>query len=396
MRQRRWLELLNDYDCDIRYHPGKANVVADALSRVGYLPWRLRIRVIMTQIPPSRNTSIHPGFQKDVTKSEELLLWPHMKDDIAAYVSKCLTCARVKAEHQRPSGLIPASIICDRDGSFTSNLKKSFQRALGTDISMSTAYHPETDASNSRGHVTCLCVYWAEVGEAQLTGPELIQETTEKIVLIKQRMRSAQDRQKSYADRKLKADGKEFTIDDKLQFVEEPVEINGSGVPKRFKAQSPEYHWLRFAGTLGGALSSPGNVKIRSNKNTHNSSQTGLRHPLQGLGGLKFSESDHDPQRVCPRHQLPLSATLRSHSRQLSSSLAVTSSGLSSDVSDAGLPSKKVMTSGKNGDDGDLLLFRDGPGACDISAGTLSLLGMECPVAASCSGELSGTLLESD
>ncbi|GJS83899.1 hypothetical protein Tco_0750440 [Tanacetum coccineum] len=43
------------------------------------------------------------------------------------------------------------------------------------------------------------------------------------------------------------------------------------------------YHWLRFAGTLGGALSSPGNVKIRSNRNTHNSSQIGLRHPLQGL-----------------------------------------------------------------------------------------------------------------
>ncbi|GJQ98152.1 hypothetical protein Tco_0009291 [Tanacetum coccineum] len=41
--------------------------------------------------------------------------------------------------------------------------------------------------------------------------------------------------------------------------------------------------WLRFAGTLGGALSSPGNVKIRSNKITHNSSQTGLRHLLQGL-----------------------------------------------------------------------------------------------------------------
>ncbi|GKF91078.1 hypothetical protein Tco_0274779, partial [Tanacetum coccineum] len=78
------------------------------------------------------------------------------------------------------------------------------------------------------------------------------------------------------------------------------------------------------------------------------------------------------------------------------SSLAVTSSGLSSDVSDAGLPLEKVMAYGKNGDDGDLLLFQDGPGAGDISAGTLSessLLGMECPVM---SGELSGTLLESD
>ncbi|GJW02153.1 hypothetical protein Tco_1561009 [Tanacetum coccineum] len=83
---------------------------------------------------------------------------------------------------------------------------------------------------------------------------------------------------------------------------------------------------------------------------------TSLAVSLIGLDGLKFSESDHDPQRVYPR----------------SSSLAVTSSGLSSDVSDAGLPSEKIMASGKNGDDGDLLLFRDGPDACDISTGTLS------------------------
>ncbi|GKE58755.1 hypothetical protein Tco_1497940 [Tanacetum coccineum] len=108
--------------------------------------------------------------------------------------------------------------------------------------------------------------------------------------------------------------------------------------------------------------------------------------------------------------------------------MAVTSSGLSSDASDAGLPSEKVVVSGKNGDGGDLLLFQDGPGAGDISPGTLRLfiswecsrpvtgvkvspslgnwvarevgksilLGMECPVAASYSGELSGMLLESD
>ncbi|GKD39380.1 hypothetical protein Tco_1259587 [Tanacetum coccineum] len=75
---------------------------------------------------------------------------------------------------------------------------------------------------------------------------------------------------------------------------------------------------------------------------------------------------------------------LGSCERILSSSLAVISSGLSSDVSDAGLPSEKAMTSGRNGDDGDLLLFRDGPGAGDVSAGTLRLfISWEClrPVA---------------
>ncbi|GJX53869.1 hypothetical protein Tco_0282238 [Tanacetum coccineum] len=61
---------------------------------------------------------------------------------------------------------------------------------------------------------------WAEVGEAQLTGPELIQETTEKIVLIKQRMQAAQDRQKSYADRKRKP--MEFEVGDRVMLKVSP------------------------------------------------------------------------------------------------------------------------------------------------------------------------------
>ncbi|GKD10487.1 reverse transcriptase domain-containing protein, partial [Tanacetum coccineum] len=157
---------------------------------------------------------------------------------------------------------IPASIICDRDGRFTSNFWKSFQKALGTDISMSNAYHPETDGQSERTIHTLedmlrACVIdfgkgwvkhlplaefsynnsyhasikvvpyealygrkcrspmcWAEVGEAQLTGPELIQETTKKIILIKQRMQAAQDRQKSYTDQKRKP--MEFEVGDRV------------------------------------------------------------------------------------------------------------------------------------------------------------------------------------
>nr|GEV61791.1 reverse transcriptase domain-containing protein [Tanacetum cinerariifolium] len=175
----------------------------------------------------------------------------------------------------------PDSIICDRDGRFTSNFWKTFQKALGTNLDMSTAYHPETDRQSERTIQTledmlCACVIdfgkgwvkhlplcrspvcWAEVGEAQLIGPEMIQETTKKIILVKQRIQAAQDRQKSYADRKQKL--MEFEvgdrvmlkihhtfrvsnmkkcyvdeplamplegvhIDDTLQFVEEPIEI---------------------------------------------------------------------------------------------------------------------------------------------------------------------------
>ncbi|GJU62770.1 putative reverse transcriptase domain-containing protein [Tanacetum coccineum] len=216
IRQRRWLELLSDYNCDIRYHPGKANVVADALSR------KERIEPL-----------------------------------------KVLTASGIVERHR-----IPASIICDRDGRFTSNFWRSFQKALGTDISMSTAYHPETDGQSERTIQTledmlraCVIdfgkgwvkhlplaefsynnsyhasikaapyealygrkcrspVCWAEVGEAQLTGPELIQETTEKIVLIKQRMQAAQDRQKSYADRKRKP--MEFEVGDRVMLKVSP------------------------------------------------------------------------------------------------------------------------------------------------------------------------------
>ncbi|GKF68232.1 putative reverse transcriptase domain-containing protein [Tanacetum coccineum] len=98
-----------------------------------------------------------------------------MKRDIATYVSKCLTCAKVKAEHQRPSGLLQQPeipewkwesitmnfitklprtknghdaiwvIILDRDARFTSRLWQTFQKALGTRLDMSMAYHPQTD-----------------------------------------------------------------------------------------------------------------------------------------------------------------------------------------------------------------------------------------------------------
>nr|GEV64010.1 reverse transcriptase domain-containing protein [Tanacetum cinerariifolium] len=170
---------------------------------------------------------------------------------------------RIVARHE-----IHVSIICDRDGRFTSNFWRSFQKALGTDISMSTTYHLETDGQSERTIQTLedmvhpcvinfgkgwvkhlpLCefsynnsyhasikavpyealygrkfrssVCWAEVGEAQLTGPELIQETTEKIVLIKQRIQAAQDRQKSYADLKWKP--MEFEVKDRVMLKVSP------------------------------------------------------------------------------------------------------------------------------------------------------------------------------
>nr|GEY09012.1 putative reverse transcriptase domain-containing protein [Tanacetum cinerariifolium] len=288
--------------------------------------------------------------------------------DIATYVSKCLTCAKVKAEHQKPSGLlvqpeipewkwdnitmdfvtklpkssqetdhmdklariylkevgtrhgIPVSIISDRDPRFASNFWRSLQNALGTRLDMSTAYHPETDGQSERTiktlkdmlracaidfgkgwvnhlplvefsynncyHATIKAapfealygqkcrspVCWTEVGEAQILGLELIQETTEKIfgkrgklnpryvgpfkVLemigdvaykldLPKEMRRVHNTfhvsnlKKCHADEPLAVllDGLHF--DDKLQFVEEPVEIVDREVKRLKQSRIP-------------------------------------------------------------------------------------------------------------------------------------------------------------
>ncbi|GJZ58267.1 putative nucleotidyltransferase, ribonuclease H [Tanacetum coccineum] len=323
MRQRRWLELLSDYDCEIRYHPGKANVISDALSRKERIkPLRVRalVMTISLDLPKQflnaqteaqkpenlKNEDVGGMIRRDITKEkfgtlygrnpmlkwQELvaMLWrfkdrDHTRADIATYVSKCLTCAKVKAEHQRPSGLLVQPKIPEWKWDnitmdFVTKLPKSpqghdtyfwvisLQKALGTSLDMSTAYHPETDGQSERTIQTledmlraCVIdfgkgwinhlplvefsynnsyhasikaapfealygrkcrspVCWAEVGEAQLIGPDLIQETTEKIIQIKQRMQAARDRQKSYAD--LKRKPMEFQVGDRVMLKVSP------------------------------------------------------------------------------------------------------------------------------------------------------------------------------
>nr|GEY35467.1 putative reverse transcriptase domain-containing protein [Tanacetum cinerariifolium] len=379
MRQRRWLELLSDYDCEIRYHPKKANVVADALSRKERSkPLRVRALVMsiglnlpkqilnaqsearkeenfinedlqgmINKLEPradetlclnnrswiscfgdlralimheSHNSkySIHPGSDKMYQDLKKLYWWPNMKAEIATYVSNCLTCAKVKIEYQKPSGLlvivdrltksahflpmreddtlekltrqylkevvskqrVPISIISDRDGRFTSHFLKFLNMALGTRLDMSTAYHPETDGHSERTIMTLedmlrVCVLdfgkgwdkhlplvefsynnsyhtsikaapfevlygrkcrspicWAEVGDRQLTGPEIIHETTEKIVQIK-----------SHEPLAIPLD--EIQVDEKLNFIEEPVEIMDRKVkhPKQSRVSIVKVRW---------------------------------------------------------------------------------------------------------------------------------------------------------
>ncbi|GJQ90163.1 putative reverse transcriptase domain-containing protein, partial [Tanacetum coccineum] len=123
---------------------------------------------------------------------------------------------------------VPISIISDRDSRFTSRFWQSMQEALGTRLDMSDAYHPQTDGQYEDTILTledmlkaCILDFresWdvhlllAEVGEGQLIGPELVQENTEKISQIKDRLKAARDHQKSYANKRRKP--LEFSVGD--------------------------------------------------------------------------------------------------------------------------------------------------------------------------------------
>lgn len=145
---------------------------------------------------------------------------------------------------------IPKSIVSDRDPLFTSGFWKSFQEVLGTELCLSTAYHPQTDGQTERvnqiledmlracaldygsswdenlpyaefsynnsyqasiemapfealyGKKCTTPLLWSGLGERSFFGPDIIQEAEEKVRLIKDRLKIAQSRQKSYADKK--------------------------------------------------------------------------------------------------------------------------------------------------------------------------------------------------
>ncbi|GKC07261.1 putative reverse transcriptase domain-containing protein [Tanacetum coccineum] len=251
------------------------------LNGRSWLPCYGDLRTVIMHESHKSKYSIHLGSDKMYQDMKKLYWWPNMKADIATYVSKCLTCAKVKDEYQRPSGLlvqpdIPQWKWDNITMDFVTKLPKSSQ---GYDTiwsgyeycvpsTMSIAYHPQIDGQSERtiqtledmlracaidfgkGWVNHLplvefsynnsyhasikaapfealygrkCrspVCWTEVGEAQILGPELIQETTEKIVQIKQRMQAARDRQKSYAD--LKRKPMEFQVGDKVMLKVSP------------------------------------------------------------------------------------------------------------------------------------------------------------------------------
>ncbi|GJV98178.1 putative reverse transcriptase domain-containing protein [Tanacetum coccineum] len=234
MRQRHWLELLSYYDCDIRYHPRKANVVADALSHKERIePLRVRAlvmtisldlpkRILEAQIEAQKlenlvNEDVGGIIRRDIPKER---LEPRADGTLCLHSRSWLPCyGDLRSMITSPN--TPTSISVRKD---VSNMKKLLMVAhirsihrqpiklWCTDISMSTAYHPETEGQSERTIQT--------LEDMRACIINFGKETTEKIVLIKQRMQAAQDRQKSYADRKRKP--MEYEVGDRVMLKVAP------------------------------------------------------------------------------------------------------------------------------------------------------------------------------
>ncbi|XP_061947386.1 uncharacterized protein LOC133670792 [Populus nigra] len=166
MRQRRWVELIKDYDCIIDYHPGKANVVVDALSRKdkviksgpttwneetmmelkrlgAILSWEMITMDFVSGLPRGKRGNDAIWVIVDRLTKSALFLPVKMTDPVdklaKIYVNEVV----------RLHG-VPISIASDRDPRFTSRLWSSIQRALGTNLSISTVFHPQTDGQSER------------------------------------------------------------------------------------------------------------------------------------------------------------------------------------------------------------------------------------------------------
>nr|GEW45913.1 putative reverse transcriptase domain-containing protein [Tanacetum cinerariifolium] len=383
MRQRRWIELFSDYECEIRYHPDKANMVADALSRKERVkPKRVRAMVMTIQSGvkgmilaaqgeafnqenvPAERYFVHPGADKMYYNLRDMYWWSVMKRDIATYVSECLTCAKVKAEHQRPSGLLQqpeipewkwenitmdfitklprtrnghdaiwvvvdrltksAHFLAIRKDYITEKLARLYtdeivarhetdgqsERTIQTLEDMLRACVIESSGSwdvhlplaefsyNNNYQTSIRCapfealygrkcrshVLWVEIEEGSLIGPELVQETTDKVVIIKEmliiggklapryvgpfkilerigpvayRLRLPKELigvhdtfhvsnlKKHLGNANLHVPLNEIKIDKSLHFVEEPVEIMDREVKSLKRSRIPlvKVHW---------------------------------------------------------------------------------------------------------------------------------------------------------
>nr|GEV59029.1 putative reverse transcriptase domain-containing protein [Tanacetum cinerariifolium] len=312
MRQRHWLELLSDYDFEIRYHLGKANVVADALSRKERIkPLRVRALVMTIEKPRKEKLEpradgtlclnnrswlpcygelrtlimhesykskyyVHPGSDKMYQDMKLLYWWPNMKADIATYETDPMDkLARLYLKEVVTRHGIPVLIICDRNPRFTLNFWKAFQKAIGTRLDMRTqriqaARDRQKSYANVRhktlefqvGDRVMLKVSpWKRVvrfGKRKKLNLRYIGpfKVLAKVGTVAYRLELPErlsrvhstfhvsNLKKCLSDEPLAISLDEVQIDDKLRFIEEPVEVMDREVKRLKQSRIPIIKFL--------------------------------------------------------------------------------------------------------------------------------------------------------
>ncbi|GJS15981.1 putative reverse transcriptase domain-containing protein [Tanacetum coccineum] len=226
MRQRHWLELLSDYDCEIRYYLGKANVVADALSRKDRIkPLRVKslVMTISLDLPKQilnaqieaqkpenlKNEDVGGMIRKDIPKDK---LEPCANGTLCLNGKSWLPCyghlrtVMMHESHKSKYSIHPGSDKMYQDMKKGQGRTSKAIMYVGTtrDTPMESAIFVPMREIDPMEKLKRMYLKEAKVGQVQLTGPEIVQETTKKVIQIKQRMQDALDRQKSYADLKCK------------------------------------------------------------------------------------------------------------------------------------------------------------------------------------------------
>ncbi|GJU79363.1 putative reverse transcriptase domain-containing protein [Tanacetum coccineum] len=311
MRQRRWLELLSDYDCEIRYHPGKANVVADALSRkerlkpllvralVMTISINLHVQILEAQVEARKKENygielimheshkskylVHPGSDKMYQDLKKLYRWPNMKDEIATYTDgqsertiqtledmlrACVMDFGKEVEtlsslvwklfmKQLEDSSIKKRIQAarDRQKSYADRRRKPLEFEVGDKVMLKVSPWKGVIRFGKRGKLNPRYIgpfrIIAKVGTLayRLELPEQLSRVHSTF--------HVSNLKKCFVDEPLAIPLDEIQIDDKLHFIEEPVEIMDREV-KRLKQsripivkvrwnsrRGPEFTWER-------------------------------------------------------------------------------------------------------------------------------------------------------
>ncbi|GJW48089.1 putative reverse transcriptase domain-containing protein [Tanacetum coccineum] len=315
------------------------------LNGRSWIPCRVNLRELIMHESHKSKYSVHPGSDKMYQDLKKLYWWPNMKAEIATYVSKCLTCAKVKAEYQKPSGLLVQPVIpvwkkLTQWRSVTRPILEEESRRHGECQFRYCFFGIQTDGQSERTIQTLEDMLRACVMDfgkgwdrhlpllAHWFG-NLFNETTEKIIQIKKRIQAARDRQKSYADRRRKPlefevgdkvmlkvspwkgillkkcfvdeplaiPLEEIQIDDKLNFIEELVEIMDREVKRLNQSRCLIVkHWFskRRRHDLGasGSAQPPPKDDEQSSKKPHDSNASASKqHPTLTSTGWQITDT---------------------------------------------------------------------------------------------------------